>query len=271
MTRRWSLVGLIVALAAALSFVVFGMGFDSDGGAEAAPEKKAQPAKAAPAKPQANLKGLAWWPAREKSGTVVADAVGNNDAQLRGQVTRAAGPNGGSLQLDGATGFALVDKALLDTSTKDFSVAARVRIDGKGFRAAVSMDGEQHSVFFLQYEETDRRFAFSFINARAVAGQLGEPELGRWYHLLGTYSHASQTLSIYVDGKLAGTNKAKNVERGTGPLVIGRGKFEGKEVDFWSGGIADVHLFDRAVSAADAAALAAKEPTVSAKPPAPTK
>lgn len=262
MTRRWSLVGLIVALAAALSFVVFGMGFDSGGDAEAAPEKKAEPAKGPSVKPQdvSKLQGLAWWPAREKEGAVVADAVGAHDAQVRGTVTRTQGPNGRALKLDGASGHAVVETPLLDTSKSDYSVAARVRIENKGFRAAVSMDGDQHSIFYLQYEETDRRFAFSFANARAVGLKMAEPAAGRWYHLLGTYDQKSGKLSIYVNGKLMGTAQARNPERATGPLVIGRGKYEGKEVDFWSGAVADVHLFDRTLTADEAAALAAKEP-----------
>lgn len=266
MTRRWSLVGLIVALAAALSFVVFGMGFGTegelDGGAKVAPDKKAQPAKGPSVKPQdsSKLQGLAWWPAHEKSGPVVADAVGDQDAQVRGTVGRTAGPNGGALQLDGATGHAIVGKPLIDTSASDYSVAARVRIENKGFRAAVSMDGDKHSIFFLQYEETDRRFAFSFANARAVGIKMGEPVPGRWYHLLGTYNQKSGTLSVYVNGKPVGRAQARNPERATGPLVIGRAKYEGKEADFWSGAVADVHLFDRTLTADEAVALAAKEP-----------
>ncbi|MFD6987078.1 LamG domain-containing protein, partial [Streptomyces sp. NPDC059956] len=262
MTRRWSLVGLIVALAAALSFVVFGMGFDADSSAKAAPDKKAQTAKGPSVKQvdSSKLQGLAWWPAHEKSGPAVADAVADHHAQVRGTVARTKGPNGGALKLDGASGHAIVETPLIDTSKSDYSVAARVRIENKGFRAAVSMDGDQHSIFFLQYEDIDRRFAFAFANARAVGIKMGEPVAGRWYHLLGTYDQQSGTLSIYVNGKLMGTAQARNPERATGPLVIGRGKYEGKEVDFWSGAIADVHLFGRTLTAAEAAALAAKEP-----------
>ncbi|MGW2562712.1 LamG domain-containing protein [Streptomyces sp. NPDC001514] len=254
MTRRWSLIGLIVALAIALTFVIVDISGGDDAGHKAPVAADAKN----PKKP--GLKGAGWWPADEQAGTMAADAVGNHDAALKGGVSWTAGPQGGgALLLDGATGYADAGAPVIDTA-RDYSVAARVRIDNKGFRTAVSIDGGKHSVFFLQYSNSDKRFAFSFINQRALAHKVGDPVIGRWYHLTGTYSQIAGTLSIYVDGVLAGTAQARNVERTVGNLQIGRAKFEGKPVDFWSGAIADVHAFNRALGPAEVASLAAREP-----------
>ncbi|MEV7524611.1 LamG domain-containing protein [Streptomyces sp. NPDC091371] len=262
MTRRWSLIALIAALAAALAFVLLG-GLGDDKGDTAPVAEKAAKGSAAPSKAPdtSKLRGMAWWPAHENKGAVIKDAVGSRPGTFQGRIGWTAGPNGGALQLDGVTGHVVADSAVVDTTKADFSVAARVRIDSKGFRSAVTIDGDRHSVFYLQYSGTDNRFAFAFPNVRAVGSATGEPELGRWYHLTGTYSRLNGTLSIYVDGVLAGTAQGMSEEKPSGKLVIGRGKFEGKPVDFWSGAIADVHVYDRALKAAEVTALAAREPS----------
>ncbi|MER6996822.1 LamG domain-containing protein [Streptomyces sp. NPDC000410] len=264
MTRRWSLIGLIVGLAIALTVVLVTMGGGGDDGAEA---KQAPAADAKDKGKKPNMKGVAWWPMDEKSGTIAADAAGNHDATLQGgaifgSAAQGIAPQkgGNALYLNGQSQYAAVVGSKVLNTNGDYSVAARVRLDNKGFRTAVSIDGTKHSVFYLQYTNTEKRFAFSFINQRALANTVGDPQLGRWYHLVGTYSAASGTLSIYVDGALSGNALARNIERPAGNLVIGRGKFDGKPVDFWSGGITDVHAYNRALSPADVASLAKGEP-----------
>ncbi|MGV9991599.1 LamG-like jellyroll fold domain-containing protein [Streptomyces sp. NPDC003374] len=206
--------------------------------------------------------GVSWWPLHQRTGTVAEDVAGGHDGTLRGGATWTTGPNGGAVQLDGSTGYIDTGAPVLDTEKNDYSVAARVRLDDKGhFNTAVSIDGDRSSVFFLQYSQADKRFAFSFAGSRALANSIGEPQTGKWYHLTGSYSHRDGTLRIYVDGAEAGSVRACNAEAPTGNLVIGRGKFNGGPVDHWSGAIADVHAYDRALSAAEVAELAAHEPT----------
>ncbi|MFK0044024.1 LamG domain-containing protein [Streptomyces sp. NPDC090741] len=275
MTRRWSLIAVIVALAAALAFVIIDMSGDGSAGGEnksasgpklSSPTPKTPPPgkKNPPAKGTGrDLKGVGWWTTDDKAGTVAADVVGKHDGVLKGNVTWSNAPHGGALQFDGSTGYADTGAPVLDTVGKDYSVAAAVRLDADGFRTAVSLDGAQASVFFLQYVADQKRFSFSFSNARAMADSLGVPQFGRWYHLVGTYGHEDKTLRIYVDGKLAGQASAPvNPEQPAGNLVIGRGKYQGNQVDFWPGGIGNVHVYDRALTAPEIASLAANEPSV---------
>jgi hypothetical protein len=58
-----------------------------------------------------------------------------------------------------------------------------------------------------------------------------------------------------VDGARAGTAAACLGDAATGHTVIGRAKFGGNQVDFWPGAIDQVHVFDRALSAAEVAEL----------------
>ncbi|MFG2297778.1 LamG domain-containing protein [Streptomyces sp. NPDC048603] len=266
-TRRWSLIGLIAVLAVALGLVAAGTLIQPGRGGDEAgvrQQKQAQGKGGTGTKATAGgsvaLREVGRWPADEREGAVLKDTAGKRDATAKGTFGRTQSPVGGALQLDGATGFADTGAPILDTVNKDYSVAAWVRLDGKGFRTAVSLDGAQGSVFYLQYSDAQKRFMFSFTNARAVARKVGDPEIGRWYHLVGTYSHMSGTLKIHVDGKLAGKAQAQNPERPVGNLVIGRAKFQNKEVDFWSGGIADVRAFDRALNPQEVAQLAAQRP-----------
>ncbi|WP_392567457.1 PA14 domain-containing protein [Actinacidiphila glaucinigra] len=210
--------------------------------------------------------GVGWWPLHEGSGTVAKDVAGEHDGTLSGGTSWTTGPNGAALQFDGRTGSVDTGAAVLDTDRHDYSVAAWVRLDDKGhFSTAVSVDGDANSAFYLQYSQADKRFAFSFAGSRALAGTIGEPEAGRWYHLVGSYSHRDGRLRIYVDGGEAGSVRGCNAEGPSGHLVIGRGKYGGNRVDYWGGAISDVHAYDRALTAAEVASLAAGEPAVPAK------
>ncbi|WP_377268103.1 LamG-like jellyroll fold domain-containing protein [Peterkaempfera sp. SMS 1(5)a] len=207
------------------------------------------------------LAGVGWWPLHEQSGTAAGDTAGGHDGTLNGGASWTSGPNGGALQLDGRTGYVDTGAPVLDTDRGDYSVAAWVRLDDKGhFSTAVSEDGDTNSAFYLQYSQADKRFAFSFAGARALAGTIGEPQAGTWYHLVGSYSHRDGTLRIYVNGTEAGSTRACDAEVPSGHLVIGRGKYNGSAVDYWSGAISDVHAYDRALSPAEVASLAASEP-----------
>jgi Concanavalin A-like lectin/glucanases superfamily len=58
-----------------------------------------------------------------------------------------------------------------------------------------------------------------------------------------------------VNGQKAGTAPACLGDAATGHTVIGRAKYGGNQVDFWPGAIDQVHVYDRALSAAEVAQL----------------
>jgi hypothetical protein len=196
--------------------------------------------------------GIHYYPFSEGSGTTTEDAVGDADGTFSGAPTWTDGRNGPGLQFGGDS-FVDTGSALVDT-TGNYSVAAWVKLDSLGgFATAVSQDGASDSGYFLQYSGADNRFAFSFVGVRALAPQA--PETGRWYHLVGVRDVESGTLKLYVDGQLAGTTNACVGSDAQGNTVIGRAKFGGNPVDYWRGGIDQVHVFDRALPADEVAAL----------------
>ncbi len=66
--------------------------------------------------------------------------------------------------------------------------------------------------------------------------------------MVGVRDAATGQLELYLDGQLVDTAGACVGEASSGNTVIGRGKFDGRPVDFWRGGLDQVHVYDRALS-----------------------
>lgn len=198
------------------------------------------------------LEGVGHWKLNDGSGTTAADSAGNHPLTL---TAATWSPDG--LVLNGAASAAS-DGPVLNTRGTNYSVSAWVKADqfGGGFQTVVSEDGDTNSAFFLQYSGADQRWAFSFVGARALAADLGQPVPGRWYHLVGVRDTVASTLTIYVDGAKAGTTSVLGTaDVGDGSFVVGRGKYGGKPVDYLTGTVDDVHAYDRALSAQEVAQL----------------
>ncbi|MEC3978528.1 LamG-like jellyroll fold domain-containing protein [Amycolatopsis sp. H20-H5] len=210
-----------------------------------------------PGKP--GLDGIDAYAFDENQGTVAKDSAGTHDATLTGGAGWTAGKSGSALSAKGDGQFADTGAALLDT-TGNYSAAAWVKFDDSGdgtvggaFQTLVSQDSTSNSAFFLQYSGQDKRLAFSFVGARALAPAAPAP--GQWYHVVGVRDAASGQLKLYVDGKLAATKNACLGDASTGHTVIGRGQYGGNPVDYLKGAVDQVHVYDRALSDADVAAL----------------
>jgi len=70
-------------------------------------------------------------------------------------------------------------------------------------------------------------------------------------------TRASQKLKLYVDGKPAASVNVCGGDESTGSLAIGRGQWNGSPADFWPGAVDQVQAFDRALTDAEVATLAA--------------
>ncbi|MDQ6938116.1 MAG: glycoside hydrolase family 2, partial [Actinomycetota bacterium] len=193
------------------------------------------------------LVGTTHWTFDEGAGPVAADSSGNHhDLALVGGPTWVPGHAGTAVHFDGGNQYGDAGRQLINTGRANYSVAAWVRMDALGrFQTVVSQDGENNSAFFLQYSAADNAFAFSTSQVRAVATTVGQPVVGRWYHLVGVRSLADGQMRIYVNGQLSGTAYVLFGDPSTGNTVVGRGKFGGKPVDFLAGSVDDVHLYDR--------------------------
>ncbi|MBM2621380.1 glycoside hydrolase family 2 [Actinoplanes sp. LDG1-06] len=187
------------------------------------------------------LEGIAFWPLDGDYGTLTPV----------GDPAFAEGHQGQGVAVNGSSQFLDAGKPVLNTAS-DYSAAAWVKLDKAdgAFQTVVSQDGPSNSDFFLQYSGADQRFAMSFAGVRALGPV--KPEVGRWYHLVGVRDTVKGELRLYVDGELAGTAGACLPQGSpTGNTVIGRGKYGGNPVDYLDGTVDQVHLYDRALSAAE--------------------
>ncbi|PRX50014.1 glycosyl hydrolase family 2 [Prauserella shujinwangii] len=199
------------------------------------------------------LAGVHAYKFNEGSGTTAKDAVGDADATLTG-TEWTQGVHEGGLSFAGA-GEADTGRGLVDTAGS-YTVSAWARLDeaGGGFQTVVSQDTGQHSAFFLQYSGQDQRWAMSFVGLRALSPT--KPEVGRWYHLTGVRDAQAGTLELFVDGQKVDTKSACTADGSAGDTVIGRGQYNGGEVDHLRGDVDDVRIFDRALSDQEVAELA---------------
>ncbi|MEV4051999.1 LamG-like jellyroll fold domain-containing protein [Amycolatopsis sp. NPDC049688] len=188
------------------------------------------------------------WKFDEGSGTVAHDSAGPHDATLTGAAAWVSGTSGTALQLDGSSQYAATGGPVVDT-TGNFSVSAWVRLDRTGsWATAVSQDGNPSSGFYLQYSAADDRLAFSTSSGRALSDTAPQP--GRWYHLTGVHDADAGTYVLYVDGVAqARTWHQQAGEAAPGPLAIGRAVSGGNHSDFWPGGIDDVRVWNRVLTA----------------------
>ncbi|MBS2966208.1 hypothetical protein KGA66_24400 [Actinocrinis puniceicyclus] len=164
---------------------------------------------------------------------------------------------------DGTSQHAATGSAVLDTS-KSFSVSAWANLAStSGFQDVVAQDGSQDTGFELQYDATDSAWAFAR-TATDTASPVGikvhassKPSTGTWYHLVGVFnaSGGKNTMSLYVNGKLAGSGTDSTPFNATGSLEIGRGKYSGSPSSYFNGSIAEVAVSPSALDGATIAAM----------------
>ncbi|BEL07353.1 glycoside hydrolase family 2 [Actinoplanes sichuanensis] len=194
------------------------------------------------------------WNLDENTGTTARDSGGDSHLTLTGNTAWTPGVTGSALKFDGDGDYADTAAPVLDT-TKDYTISAWVTLDRLpgNYATAVSQDGRRtENPFYLQYGQG--AFAFSTPGGNR-ARLVTTPELNRWYHLAGVRDHATGEIRLYVDGVRAATVAAGPDVVGTGPLSVGRAKYAGNRVDFWSGSVDGVHAVDRALTDAEITAL----------------
>ncbi|WP_027344464.1 LamG-like jellyroll fold domain-containing protein [Hamadaea tsunoensis] len=200
------------------------------------------------------------------SGLVNAQNPGTFDATLNGGTLGAAGrvPDGQTvLALTGAsTNFAYTAGPVVDTS-RSFSVAAWVKVaDTNAAHTALSQDGTTSSGFQLQFAKSCTCWQFDLPTADATspaAATAAGPaaRANTWTHLVGVYDSAAKTATLYVNGqKAAAVASPATPWNATGKFTVGRSRWNGASTDFWPGGIGDVQVWDRVITANEAAVAA---------------
>ncbi|MFD3908828.1 MULTISPECIES: LamG-like jellyroll fold domain-containing protein [unclassified Streptomyces] len=199
------------------------------------------------------LKGGGSWALDENRGATARDS-GPNKAHLglAGGSSWAPGVKGSALAFDGDGQYAQSTGPVVDT-TKDYTVSAWATLNALpgNYATVVSQDGRRtENPFYLQYGQG--AFAFSTPGGKRARLEI-TPETGRWYHLVGV--REGDAITLYVDGEPAATTEAGPADVSTGPLAVGRARYDGASTDFWNGSVDEVGVYDRALSAEEVSAL----------------
>jgi Concanavalin A-like lectin/glucanases superfamily len=188
------------------------------------------------------------WSLADGTGSVAADTgTGNQPGTIAGspQWTAGRAQDGTALHLDG-TGSVDTAGPVLDTTTS-YSVAAWVHLtDTSDYRTVISQEGTVNSAFSLEYRPGST-WTLSFQKDASAAGQVAAwaqepPRVGQWTHLVGVYDAAAGQGRLYVDGVAEGTVPWTTPWQATGPLHIGRVKWQGAPERPFAGDVADAGL-----------------------------
>jgi hypothetical protein len=124
---------------------------------------------------------------------------------------------------------------------------------------SVFQDGQTISPFYLQKRDSHYLAFTTFpeddTSAKVrIAQSTLKPRVGEWYHLVATRNPASGEQRLYVDGVLSGKATCAGGFKASGPLVIGRGRWDGP-VDWIAGAVDDLGVADRILEAEEVVEL----------------
>ncbi|MBS0630424.1 MAG: LamG domain-containing protein [Verrucomicrobia bacterium] len=193
------------------------------------------------------------------SGGTVTDLVGSANATLMNGAT----VSNGHLALDGVNDYAIFDTQIVPTGGTAFTVMISAQADGPlnlvGHHALLGQGNYGSPAgFFIGYH-TD--------NGHMRAGDSWEdigvpyPTDGLWHSYVVTYE--GTTTSFYLDGTIVGSHQYANpiASADSANTVLGAAIYGGNE--YFKGSIANVQIYNGAMSASQVAA-AVPEPATTA-------
>ena len=197
-----------------------------------------------------------WWKLDEASGTSFADSSGNTHTGTGGNTpSHADGISGQALSFNGTSQYVSVTGVAQPTTA--VSVSAWVKpVDVSGVRPIAGTWDDLnsgpginfgHRTYLLGVLDGRVGFAVSFNNPLSTAAYSSTTlATGNWYYLTGTFDGTD--IKIYVNGHLeAAVNSPGVITTNSYPFYIGRANVFG-DMNYFSGGIDDVRLYDRALS-----------------------
>ncbi|MFL6119080.1 LamG-like jellyroll fold domain-containing protein, partial [Actinophytocola sp.] len=147
---------------------------------------------------------------------------------------------------------------------RSFSVAAWARVDRLGgLPAVVSEDGTKISAFKVRAKD-DGHWSFVTFNSddpNASRDEVfgGTVQLGQWTHLVAVYDAGAHQIQLYVNGVLAGSAAHTQSWNPSGGLQIGRAKWAGAPVEYFTGAVDDVSVYSRTLFASEIQAMAGRD------------
>lgn len=209
------------------------------------------------------------WDFDDAGNTITADdkAEHNNTLTLTGG-TRVPGRGnvGSALSLNGtsarsATTSATVTYPNISAGTSvpvrtdaSFTVTARVKLATTtgvtGQQVAVAASGNLTSAYTLGYDGPANKWRFTMAGSDAAspalrsANSVAAPTAGKWTHLTGVYDATTKKLTLYVNGVAQPSSEPLvGGFNTTGPVTIGKRKWNGADDGFFNGLLDDVQVY----------------------------
>jgi hypothetical protein len=214
-------------------------------------------------------RAIAHWKVDAGSGTALFDEYGENPATTAGSPAWRPGrtmvPSDNALSMAGNQWAATAGPVV--RTDRSFTVSAWVyqHAPVAGWRGAVSQDGALASGFMLRWADNNR-WVFTLMSSDTMnAPHLNlvanrEPRAWTWTHLTGVYDAQAGEARLYVNGALDAVAPWAGGFNATGPLNIGRDRYNGVTHSTWIGGVDDVQIRDHVMSAYEIAELANNRP-----------
>jgi hypothetical protein len=199
---------------------------------------------------------IGYWPFHEGSGTIVHDVSGSG---LNGTVNGAtwiAGQQNWALSFYGSTSFVVTPAVALANT---FTVSAWVNPSGTQNSYGRIAETQYNDGFYLGMNASGSQYKWIVNHGAGATGvcgiSFGCAEGGAvmpgWHLVTGTFDGV--TGRLYVDGTLVASETFTAPANTNFPLYIGRW-YAGSGFG-WNGGIDQVGLYNRALTAAEVAAL----------------
>jgi len=214
--------------------------------------------------PPAGADVLAHYRLDEGVGSTAADSAGSNDGLLAGPAWSADSADGSPYSLDFDGVDDRVDLGLLDLDSPGMTLACWLRLDGVQARdarlisKATGVQAAQHywmlSTIFSGGVPTLRFRLKTSGSTATLIGTGGALSIGTWTHIAAVYDGAA--MRLFQDGveigslpKTGAIDVAPGVSVSLGSQPVGAGQ------QFLDGGLDDVRIYRRALSAAEIGAL----------------
>ncbi|MFW6725247.1 LamG-like jellyroll fold domain-containing protein [Streptomyces sp. MAR4 CNY-716] len=196
--------------------------------------------------------------------TEVSGRGGVLPARYHGGVTTGVpGVAGKATKFNGTDGYARIGQTSGPhiNSERSFAVSAWAKLDAKPDRQAtvVAQAGEFALGFELYYSAAYDRWVFNQYASdtpgapiiRAMADQPGDAYAGTWAHLVGVHDTTANTLTLYINGKKAGSTTLVDAFYAAGSMYVGAVSVNNTLKSHFPGTIDDIRLFDRPISPAE--------------------
>jgi Concanavalin A-like lectin/glucanases superfamily len=197
------------------------------------------------------------WAFDEGTGTSAADSTSGHPVTLSGPaVWDPEGRDGADVTFDGASVYGATAGSVIRTDGS-LTVSAWVRMRSDAHTGTVvSQAGSRNSGFQLYYSALYQKWVFNRhltdtdnpAFARAMSNNDNAPELDLWTHLVGVFDLTDHKIRLYVNGQFNDAVDCPASWNATGPLEIGRVKYNGGFQDYFQGDIDDVRVYAGALT-----------------------